>query len=296
MDCYKRRRRYPKSNVGLKCVSVTKKKSSSSRVTKKKRNSSSRKHHRMKSSFIPSNLYSNDFYPANYFFQNDKFHPKFDFNLTSNSRGGVYNSSNNNRNYNSMINLNTPHLNQFQLHRHQMHHQQRSYLPSSRMLMSRPCYEYNNRKVSWSRRDGDKMCNWLNQIKDRVEEISWYYKTRNQKDWSAQNCWTVFKFFFAQRPIYLLRTLGESFQVMQFKISRAQRDSWMSKISIESSSAFDKSSDDTLNVSQGSIKIQLNVFELIELKSHDTIEWNENDSSHSFSTTESGEINNINFP
>lgn len=152
MDCYSRQRRYPKSNVGIKCVSVTKKNSSSSssRERQKRRNSTSRKHQRMKSSFISSNLYSNDFYPANYFFQNDKVHPKFEFNHPT-SYGGVYGEAySGNNHHRSMINLNTPHSSrlqqQQQSHQLPLYHQQRWQLPSSRVLMSRSFG--NSRKVS----------------------------------------------------------------------------------------------------------------------------------------------------
>lgn len=125
MECYKRKRRYPKSNVGSKkCV----KSKSKSRVKKKRKSSSSHKL-RMKNSFISSNLYTNDFYPANYFFQNDKINSNFNIPYINNNHEGVrthhYNST--------LINSNTPHL-------------RRRYLPSSHVL-SRQFYN-NNRKVS----------------------------------------------------------------------------------------------------------------------------------------------------
>lgn len=188
MDCYRRRRRYPKSNVGIKCVSVTKtKSSSSSRARQKRRTSTSRKHHRMKNSFIPSNLYSNDFYPANYFFQNDKVQPKFEFN--GSSRGGVncgpYNT--NHRAYNSMINLNTPHSSQLQQHQHQLHHQHRWHLPSSRMLMSRSFY--NNRKVSSPHVDFDNV-EWEREWRFSVER-TWAPLTTSAKllNGFTRACW-----------------------------------------------------------------------------------------------------------
>lgn len=126
MECYKRKRRYPKSNVGMKkCVTKNK---SKSRVKKKRKSSSSSRKPRMKSSFISSNLYSNDFYPANYFFQEDKINSNF---VDSYNYGGVYPT----RTHNSaLINSNTPHS----VRRH--------YLPSSSVL-SRQFY---NRKVSLS--------------------------------------------------------------------------------------------------------------------------------------------------
>lgn len=91
VTCY-RRQKYPKINVATK--KSVKKKSSG----KKKRKRSSNHRHRGKNSYISSNLYSKNFYPANYFFQDD---PKSRY---FNTRVGVYDQ------YGYLITRNTPHL------------------------------------------------------------------------------------------------------------------------------------------------------------------------------------------
>ena len=91
VTCY-RRQKYPKVNVATK-KSVKKK---SSGMKKRKRSSSSHRH-RVKNSYVSSNLYSKNFYPANYFFQED---PKVRY---FNTRVGV----NDQNGY--LITRNTPH-------------------------------------------------------------------------------------------------------------------------------------------------------------------------------------------
>lgn len=101
VTCYRR----PKVNV------ATKKSVKSKSGQKKKRKKSSTHRHRVKNSYVSSNLFSKNFYPANYFFQDD---PKLRF---SDSRVGVNDQNG------FLITRNTPHL-----------VQSRRALPSSRAL------------------------------------------------------------------------------------------------------------------------------------------------------------------
>lgn len=103
VTCY-RKSKYPKVNVVSK--KGAKKKSSSG---KKKRKKSSTHRHRGKSSYVSSNLFSRNFYPANYFFQDDR--------TFAEPRVGVNDQSG------FLITRNTPHL-----------AQPRRVLPSSRVL------------------------------------------------------------------------------------------------------------------------------------------------------------------
>lgn len=77
VTCY-RRQKYPKVNVASK--KSVKKKSSGK---KKRKSSSSHRSRRVKNSYVSSNLYTRNFYPANYFFQDE---PKIRY---SNTRVGV---------------------------------------------------------------------------------------------------------------------------------------------------------------------------------------------------------------
>ncbi|CRK89459.1 CLUMA_CG003200, isoform A [Clunio marinus] len=100
------RKKYPKTNVATK--KTVKKKSNG----KKKRKKSSQNHkHRMKNSYMSSNLFSKNFYPANYFFQDESKLKHF------NTRVGVYDRNG------LVITRNTP----FLVH-------PRHVLPSSRAL------------------------------------------------------------------------------------------------------------------------------------------------------------------
>lgn len=93
VTCY-RRQKYPKINVATK-KSV--KKNSSG---KKKRKSSSNHRRRVKNSYVSSNLYSKNFYPANYFFQDDSKICFFNPQVGVNDRNGY------------LITRNTPHSTQ----------------------------------------------------------------------------------------------------------------------------------------------------------------------------------------
>lgn len=104
VTCY-RRQKHPKVNVATK--KSVKKKSSGT----KKRKKSSKHRHRMKSSYISSNLFSKNFYPANYFFQDEPKTRLFDNRVGVNDQNGY------------LITRNTPHL-----------AQPRRALPSSRTL------------------------------------------------------------------------------------------------------------------------------------------------------------------
>lgn len=107
VTCY-RTSKYPKANVATK-KSVKKKTS----VGKKKRKKSPSTHrHRVKTSYVSSNLFSKNFYPANYFFQDD---PRS--RLFAEPRVGVNDQNG------FVITRNTPHL-----------AQPRRVLPSSRAL------------------------------------------------------------------------------------------------------------------------------------------------------------------
>lgn len=106
--CY-RRQKYPKVNVATR--KSVKKKSSG----KKKRRKSSNHRHRVKNSYVSSNLFSQNFYPANYFFQ-DEPKPR---QQVLDTRVGVIGRSG------YLINRNTPHIH-------------RRLLPSSRMLTHHP--------------------------------------------------------------------------------------------------------------------------------------------------------------
>lgn len=105
VTCY-RKKKYPKVNVAAK--KSVKQKSSG---TKAKRKKSSNQRHRVKNSYVSSNLFSKNFYPANYFFQDDPKSHHFD------ARVGV----NDPNRY--LITRNTPHSTQT-----------RRFLPSSRTL------------------------------------------------------------------------------------------------------------------------------------------------------------------
>lgn len=103
VTCY-RRPKYPKINVATK--SSVKKKSSG-----KKRKKSTSHRHRSKSSYVSSSLFSKNFYPANYFFQDDPRNRFVDTRVGVNDQNGF------------LITRNTPHL-----------APQRHVLPSSRAL------------------------------------------------------------------------------------------------------------------------------------------------------------------
>lgn len=103
VTCY-RRQKHPKLNVATK--KSVKKKSSG-----KKRKKPSSHRHRVKNSYVSSNLFSKNFYPANYFFQDDPKNRFRDARVGVNDQNGF------------LITRNTPHL-----------AQQRRVLPSSRAL------------------------------------------------------------------------------------------------------------------------------------------------------------------
>ena len=105
VTCY-RRQKYPKLNVASK--NADKKKSSGKK--KRKKSSSHHRQHRVKSSYIPSD-FSQNFYPANYFFQDDQKIQIYDTRVGVNDRNGY------------LITRNTP----------QPHHSRR-FLPSSQSL------------------------------------------------------------------------------------------------------------------------------------------------------------------
>lgn len=110
--CY-RRQKYPKVNVATK--KSAKKKSSGN----KKRRKSSNHRHRVKNSYVSSNLFSKNFYPANYFFQDElpKLRHVPDTRHVPDSRVGVIDRNG------YLINRITPHATQHRRH-----------LPSSRAL------------------------------------------------------------------------------------------------------------------------------------------------------------------
>jgi hypothetical protein len=107
VTCYKRQK-YPKVNVAAK-KSV--KKSNGKKKRKKSSSTSSHRHHRTKNTYVSSNLFSKNFYPANYFFQDDPKIRVVDSRVGVNDRNGF------------LITRNTPHLTQ-----------QRRSLPSSQAL------------------------------------------------------------------------------------------------------------------------------------------------------------------
>ena len=104
MTCY-RQQKNPKVNVASK--KSVKKKSSGT----KKRKKSSNHRHRVKNSYVASNLFSKNFYPANYFFQDEPKNQLFDTRVGVNNQSGL------------QITKNTPHL-----------AQSRRTFPSSRTL------------------------------------------------------------------------------------------------------------------------------------------------------------------
>lgn len=106
VTCY-RRRKHPKINVASK--TSDRKKSSGK---KKRKKSSTHRHHRVKNSYVGSSIFSKNFYPANYFFQDEPKSRVFD------TRVGVNEPQNG-----FLITRNTPHL-----------AQQQRVLPSSRAL------------------------------------------------------------------------------------------------------------------------------------------------------------------
>lgn len=86
------RKKKPKVNVSIK-RSVNKK------TNRKKRKSVSNHRNRLKSSYVSSNLYTRNFYPANYFFQDES-------KSIGSNREGVYNRNG------IMITRNTPQFSQ----------------------------------------------------------------------------------------------------------------------------------------------------------------------------------------
>lgn len=103
--CY-RKKKYPKVNVAVKRSAIK-----NSSGSKKKRKKSSNQRRRVKNSYVSSNLVSKNFYPANYFFQDDPKTRHFDTRVGVNEPNGY------------LITRNTPHSSQT-----------RRVLPSSRSL------------------------------------------------------------------------------------------------------------------------------------------------------------------